>query len=99
MDIWMTGNASLFNRAVLEALPAIDFQPDVLHCHDWHAAVIPMLLEGHYRSNPFYSDIRTVFTIHNLLYQGVFPYDVLGDLLGLDGSFSLGWNITATLTS
>ncbi|MDT3424712.1 starch synthase [Paenibacillus forsythiae] len=81
---------SFYNRAVLEALPAIDFQPDVLHCHDWHAAVIPMLLEGHYRSNPFYSNIRTVFTIHNLLYQGVFPYEVLGDLLGLDGSFFLG---------
>ncbi|AHV97681.1 glycogen synthase GlgA [Paenibacillus sabinae] len=81
---------SFYNRAVLEVLPAIDFQPDVLHCHDWHAAVIPMLLDGHYRSNPFYSNIRTVFTIHNLLYQGVFPYEVLSDLLGLDGSYFLG---------
>ncbi|WP_379151955.1 glycogen synthase GlgA [Paenibacillus sp. sgz5001063] len=79
-----------FNRAVLECLEIIDFQPDVLHCHDWHAAVIPMLLQGHYRHNPFYKDIRTVFTIHNLLYQGVFPYSVLGELLGLDDSYFLG---------
>ncbi|NUU62737.1 glycogen synthase GlgA [Paenibacillus agri] len=81
---------AFFNRAVLECLPAIDFQPDVLHCHDWHAAVIPLLLQGHYRHNPFYSDIRTVFTIHNLLYQGVFPYEVLSGLLGLDSNYFLG---------
>ncbi|MNH97891.1 Glycogen synthase [compost metagenome] len=81
---------SFFNRAVLECLETLDFQPDVLHCHDWHAAVIPMLLQAHYRHNPFYSEIRTVFTIHNLLYQGVFPYSVLGELLGLDDSYFLG---------
>jgi starch synthase len=78
---------AFYNRAVLECLPAIDFQPDVLHCHDWHAAVIPMLLQGHYRHNPFYREMRSVFTIHNLLYQGVFPYEVLGELLGLDSSY------------
>ncbi|MNO15075.1 Glycogen synthase [compost metagenome] len=81
---------SFFNRAVLECLETLDFQPDVLHCHDWHAAVIPLLLQAHYRHNPFYSEIRTVFTIHNLLYQGVFPYSVLGELLGLDDSYFLG---------
>ncbi|CQR56201.1 glycogen synthase GlgA [Paenibacillus riograndensis] len=81
---------SFFNRAVLECLETLDFQPDVLHCHDWHAAVIPMLLQAHYRHNPFYAEIRTVFTIHNLLYQGVFPYSVLGELLGLDDSYFLG---------
>lgn len=81
---------AFFNRAVLECLPAIDFQPNVLHCHDWHAALIPLLLQGHYRHDPFYSEMRTVFTIHNLLYQGVFPYEVLGELLGLDSSYFLG---------
>ncbi|KWX78440.1 glycogen synthase [Paenibacillus riograndensis] len=81
---------SFFNRAVLECLETLDFQPNVLHCHDWHAAVIPMLLQGHYRHNPLYAEIRTVFTIHNLLYQGVFPYSVLGELLGLDDSYFLG---------
>ncbi|MBW4080465.1 glycogen synthase GlgA [Paenibacillus sp. S150] len=81
---------AFFNRAVLECLETIGFQPDVLHCHDWHAAVIPLLLQGHYRHNPFYSNIRTVFTIHNLLYQGVFPYSVLGELLGLNDSYFPG---------
>ncbi|MFP4976218.1 glycogen synthase GlgA [Paenibacillus sp. CN-4] len=79
-----------FNRAVLECLPSIDFQPEILHCHDWHAAVIPLLLEGHYRHDPFYAGMRTVFTIHNLLYQGVFPYEVLGELLGLDSRYFNG---------
>ena len=74
---------SFFNRAVLEILPVIDFQPDVLHCHDWHTAMIPLLLEDVYRHDPYYAGIRTVFTIHNLLYQGVFPYEVLVDLLGI----------------
>ncbi|MGV2787949.1 starch synthase, partial [Clostridium perfringens] len=58
---------SFFNRAVLEILPVIGFQPDVLHCHDWHTAMIPLLLEDVYRHDPYYAGIRTVFTIHNLL--------------------------------
>ncbi|SET31693.1 glycogen synthase GlgA [Paenibacillus sp. NFR01] len=80
---------AFFNRAVLECLPAIDFQPEVLHCHDWHAAVIPLLLNAHYRHEPFYANMRTVFTIHNLLYQGVFPYSVLGELLGVGDNYFL----------
>jgi starch synthase len=73
---------SFFNRAVLEALPFLDFQPDVIHCHDWHAGMIPVLLTQ-YRNQEFFSQIKTVFTIHNLQYQGVFPKSILGDLLGL----------------
>ncbi|EHB64608.1 glycogen synthase GlgA [Paenibacillus lactis] len=76
-----------FNRAVLDMLPVIDYQPDVLHCHDWHTAMIPLLLEDVYRHDPFYSGIKTVFTIHNLLYQGVFPYEVLVDLLGIHSRY------------
>lgn len=78
---------AFFNRAVLQILPVIGFQPEVIHCHDWHAAAVPLLLQGHYRHDAFYRDIRTVFTIHNLLYQGVFPYEVLGGLLGLDHAY------------
>ncbi|GAB6990037.1 glycogen synthase GlgA [Paenibacillus pini] len=78
---------AFFNRAVLEVLPVLGFQPDVIHCHDWHTALIPVLLQAHYRHNPFYYDIRTVFTIHNLLYQGIFPYEVLHELLGLHNGY------------
>lgn len=81
---WDDGERFAFlDRAVLEVLPLIDFAPDVLHCHDWHTAMIPLLLREHYQGNEFYQNIRTVFTIHNLLYQGIFPYGILGDLLSL----------------
>ncbi|XEC97747.1 glycogen synthase GlgA [Paenibacillus tarimensis] len=75
---------AFFNRAILQALPHIDYQPDIIHSHDWHTGMIGPLLRNHYGDNPFYSGIRIVFTIHNLQYQGVFPYEVLDDLLGLD---------------
>lgn len=78
---------AFFNRGVLQILKAIDFQPDVIHCHDWHAALIPVLLDAHYRYDLFYYEMRTVFTIHNLLYQGIFPYEVLGELLELDNRY------------
>lgn len=78
---------AFFNRAVLEILPHIGFQPDVIHSHDWHAGMIAPMLHKHYRHNPYYQSIKTVFTIHNLQYQGVFPYSILGGLLGLDDSY------------
>lgn len=74
---------AFFSRAVLEALPRIGLTPQIIHCHDWHTAIIPLLLHAHYRQNIAYTNIRTVLTIHNLHYQGIFPPYVLGDLLGL----------------
>ncbi|MEY8746144.1 glycogen synthase GlgA [Paenibacillus tundrae] len=78
---------AFFNRAVLEVLPLLEFKPDVLHTHDWHAGMIPLLLQAHYAHDAFYSEIRTVFTIHNLLYQGVFPHSLFSDLLELDDRY------------
>ncbi|WP_160724090.1 glycogen synthase GlgA [Bacillus sp. USDA818B3_A] len=72
------------NRAILEAIAELNFYPDVLHCHDWHTAMIPYLLRTEYYKRKGYGLIKTVFTIHNLQFQGIFPKDVLGDLLGLD---------------
>ncbi|AMQ21542.1 glycogen synthase GlgA [Geobacillus sp. JS12] len=76
-----------FCRAVLDALPEIGFQPDIIHCHDWHTGMIPFLLREQYRHDPFYADIRTIFTIHNLQFQGLFPRGILEDLLNLDGRY------------
>ncbi len=73
---------AFFNRAILEALPSLGFKPDVIHCHDWHAGMIPVMLTQ-YRNQEFYNQMKTVFTIHNLQYQGVFSKSILGDLLGL----------------
>lgn len=75
---------SFFNRAVLEAIAHLGFYPDVLHCHDWHTAMIPFLLRKEFYKQKGYGKIRTVFTIHNLQFQGIFPKEVLEDLLGLD---------------
>ena len=73
-----------FNRAVLETLTQLDFFPDVIHCHDWHTAMIPYLLRTEYNNRKGYGQMRTVFTIHNLQFQGIFPKEILGDLLGMD---------------
>jgi len=75
---------AFLDRAILEALPHVAFQPDIIHSHDWHTGMVAPLLDKHYRHDPYYRDIRTVYTIHNLQFQGVFPYETLGDLLGLD---------------
>ena len=78
-----------FCRAVLNALPLLDFSPDILHAHDWQSGMIPALLKIQYAHLPFYSQIRTVFTIHNLQYQGIFGIKEVQDVLGLgDGLWS-----------
>lgn len=69
---------AFFCRAVLDMLPKIDFKPDIIHCNDWHTGPLCMLLNEKYKKFPFYKNIKTVFTIHNLEYQGNFSKDVLG---------------------
>ena len=79
-----------FSRALLEMLPKLDFMPDVIHVHDWYAALVPNLLERVYTS-PAYADIATTLTIHNLAAQGVFGFGAL-NLAGLQewGLITLG---------
>jgi len=67
----------LFCRAVLEMLPLLEWQPDIIHCHDWHTAIIPHWLKTIYADKPFYQHTASVYTIHNLAYQGIFGYRVL----------------------
>ncbi|MFE8698147.1 glycogen synthase GlgA [Cytobacillus sp. FJAT-53684] len=76
-----------FNRAVLDAIPFLDFQPDIIHCHDWHTGMIPFLLKVEYKAKEGYQSIRTVFTIHNLQFQGIMPRETLADLFGLNDRF------------
>ena len=64
-------------RTALEALKFLDWQPDVIHCHDWHSGLIPNWLRTIYRGEPFFADTGTLFTIHNLAYQGAFGPDML----------------------
>lgn len=67
----------LFCRAALEMLPELEWQPDIIHCHDWHTAIIPNWLKTIYADQPFYKDMASVYTVHNLAYQGIFGYRVL----------------------
>lgn len=73
---------AFFSKAVFEILPLIDFVPDIIHCNDWHAGMVSVFLKDQYHFK--YPKLRTVYTIHNLRYQGVFGKDIMGDILGLD---------------
>ncbi|HYX54400.1 MAG TPA: glycogen synthase GlgA [Candidatus Limnocylindrales bacterium] len=67
---------ALFSRAVLEATKILGV-PDIFHCHDWQSALIPVLLRTSYLDDPVFHNTATVFTIHNMGYQGLFPPDIL----------------------
>jgi len=67
----------LFSRALLEAIKAIRFQPDVIHCNDWQTGLIPVYLKTLYKNDPFFQRTATVMTIHNIAYQGAFAKKTL----------------------
>ncbi len=74
-----------FARAVFEASRLLDFKPDIIHCHDWQTGLVPLFLKTFYSRNgafPFFAGTRSVLTIHNMGYQGIFSRDVLA-LTGL----------------
>ena len=71
-----------FCKAVMESLPRLDFMPDIIHCNDWQTGFIPLLV-NQYSKRPDYSRIRTVFTIHNLRFQGIGSRALVEDLLSL----------------
>jgi starch synthase len=71
---------ALYSRAVLEACKVLGV-PDVFHCHDWQSALVPILLRSVYAEDPALRDVATVFTIHNMGYQGLFPPDTLALLM------------------
>lgn len=77
---------AFFSRAILECLPHIDFYPEVLHCNDWHTGLVPVLLDTQFRDRPGYGGIRTVYTIHNIEFQGKYDPYQLGNVFGLDES-------------
>ncbi len=78
---------AFFCRGVMEVLSFIGFYPDILHCHDWQAALAAIYLKTIYCFRPEYQFIRAVFTIHNIEYQGKFSLDILEDLFGISTSF------------
>ncbi|MBQ5823484.1 MAG: glycogen synthase GlgA [Clostridia bacterium] len=74
---------AFFARAVLEIIPHIGFKPDIIHCNDWQTAMTPVYYSTMYADQPGWENIKTVFTIHNIQYQGVYGMELIGDVLGL----------------
>lgn len=73
---------TFFSLAILEAMRQLDYYPDIIHCNDWQTALIPTLKKALY--NGIYDNARTVFTIHNIEYQGKMPNEFMQDVIGVD---------------
>ena len=76
-----------FSRAALSILPIIDFRPDIIHCHDWQTGLIPVYLKDCFAQSEFYNGIKSIMTIHNLKFQGVWDVDTMKDIAGLSESY------------
>ena len=74
---------AFFSKAILEALQYLDWYPDVIHANDWQTALVPVFLRAFYMGLPAYQPIRTLFTIHNMEYQGKAPNSFVDECLGL----------------
>jgi len=74
---------AFFSRAVLEMLPYIDFKPDVINANDWQAALVPIYYDMFYSHSDWYQGIKTVFTIHNIQYQGKYGMELCEDVFGI----------------
>ncbi|MEE0721469.1 MAG: glycogen synthase GlgA [Caecibacter sp.] len=75
-----------FCRAVLAMLPKVDFKPDVIHCNDWHTGLMGVFLKEDFYHDSFYRDMKIIYTIHNLKYQGIYPPSIMRDVIGLPQS-------------
>ena len=74
---------AFFTNAVLAAIEKLNFYPDVMNLKDWHTGMIPLMLKENYGHLRKYKNIKTVYTIHNLQYQGIFNKEILGNIFDL----------------
>lgn len=75
---------AFFARAVIEIIPAIEWKPDIIHCNDWQTALTPLYYSCYYANTPGFENIKTVFTIHNIQYQGKYGNELMENVLGID---------------
>lgn len=78
---------AFFSRSVLEIMPFLNFYPDIMHCHDWQSALAAIYLKTNYCFREEYQYIRSLFTIHNIEYQGQYSLDLLCDLFDIFGEY------------
>ena len=81
--LWEIEKFAFFSKAVLSALPMLDFRPDVIHCHDWQTGLIPVYLNERFQGHEFFRGIKTVMTIHNLKFQGKWNIKDVMSITGL----------------
>ncbi len=74
---------AFFSRACLSALPVIDFRPDIIHCHDWQTGLVPVYLHDSFQGGEFFRGIKTIMTIHNLKFQGIWDKKTIKNITGL----------------
>lgn len=74
---------AFFSKAALSALPLLDFRPDIIHCHDWQTGLIPVHLKDKFHEGEFFRDMKSVMTIHNLKFQGVWDMKTVKEITGL----------------
>lgn len=74
---------SFFSKAVLESMSVTGFYPDIIHANDWHTALVPVYLDVFYRGIPQLNGVKTIFTIHNIQFQGQYGDSIIGDVLGI----------------
>ena len=74
---------TFFSKAALSILPTVGFKPDIIHCHDWQAGLVPVFLKTIFQDNSFYWNIKTIFTIHNLKFQGIWDIKTIRQYSGL----------------
>ncbi len=85
--IWDLEKFAFFSKAVLSVLPVIGFRPDVIHCHDWQTGLVPVYLHDSFQQNEFFWGIKTVMTIHNLKFQGVWDVKTIKEITGLSSYY------------
>ena len=81
--IWDIEKFAFFSKAVLSALPSIDFRPDIIHCHDWQTGLVPVYLDHFRFEGDYYRGIKTMMTIHNLKFQGIWGTKEVQEITGL----------------
>ena len=78
---------AFFSKSIFEVMKIIDFYPNIIHANDWHSALVNIYLDILYKKQGIYMDIKSIFTIHNLEYQGVFSSEFLEDVIGIDRKY------------
>lgn len=78
---------AFFCKASLSALPLIEFRPDIIHCHDWQTGLLPVYIKDTFSQGEFYRGIKTIMTIHNLKFQGIWDVKTVRDITGLNISY------------